>query len=304
MLKTSLAGVKLENPTVLASGILGVTGSSLAFVARNGAGAVTAKSVSLQPRKGHPNPTVLPFESGLINAVGLSNPGAEEFLGEMEYAKKNAGVPVIASLVEFRANDYAKLAKKVASAKPDLIEVNISCPNVDDEFGRPFSHSAELAAVVTKVVKKAVSIPVFVKLSPNVPNIAEIASAVENAGADGITAINTLGPGMLIDVYSRKPTLTNKRGGLSGPAIRPIAVRCVYEIAKATNLPIIGTGGVMSGKDAIEMIMAGASAVGVGTGVYYRGPAIFREMCREMEEFMDSEGYKSIEEMKGVAHEA
>ncbi len=303
MLKTSLAGVELQNPTVLASGIMGLTGASLCFSAKSGAAAVTMKSVSIKPREGHPNPTIVPLEHGMINAVGLSNPGSEEALGELGYAVKNAGVPVIASIFGSKVPEYATLAKLLAKAGPHLMEVNISCPNVEDEFGRPFSHSPELAAIVTKTVKKACKMPVLIKLSPNVSNIKEIAEAVEHAGADGITAINTVGPGMAIDINSATPILTNKCGGLSGPMIRPIAVRCVYDIYKTVKIPILGTGGVETGRDAIEMVMAGASAVGVGTAVHSRGIGVFKKVCAEMQEFMDAEGYKSIEDMRGVAHE-
>lgn len=303
MLSTELAGVKLKSPTVLASGILGVTGASLAAVAKAGAGAVTTKSISLKERKGHPTPVIATYPQGMVNAVGLSNAGAEETLAEIEFAVQNSGAPVIASIFASTITEFGKVAEAVSKAKPHLIEVNISCPNVEDEFGRPFACDPGIAAVVTKKVKKSTTIPIFVKLSPNVPNLAPIAKAVAKEGADGITAINTVGPGMLINIEAATPVLTNKVGGVSGPAIKPIAVKCVYEAYKATKLPIIGTGGITTGRDAVEMIMAGASAAGIGTGVYYRGPEIFSKVSKEIQEFMDKEGYKSIEEMRGIAHE-
>ncbi|MCP4647239.1 MAG: dihydroorotate dehydrogenase [bacterium] len=303
MLSTELAGVNLDNPTVLASGILGVTGSSLSAVAKAGAGAVTTKSISLKERKGHLTPVIATYEQGMINAVGLSNAGAEETLAEIEFAVKNAGVPVIASIFASTITEFGRVAEAVSKAKPHIIEVNISCPNVEDEFGRPFACDPGIAAVVTKKVKKSTKIPIFIKLSPNVPDLGPIANAVQKEGADGITAINTVGPGMLINIEAATPILTNKVGGVSGPAIRPIAVKCVYEAYKATKLPIIGTGGVTTGRDAVEMIMAGASATGIGTGVYYRGTEIFSKVSKEIQEFMDKEGYKSIKEMRGIAHE-
>lgn len=302
-MSAELAGVKLRNPTVLASGIRGVTGSSLSYIAKAGAGAVTTKSISLKERKGHPTPVIATYSQGMVNAVGLSNPGAEDSLEEIEYAVKKAGVPVIASIFASTITEFGKVAEIVSKAKPHLIEVNISCPNVDDEFGRPFACDPGIAAVVTKKVKKVSKAPVFIKLSPNVFNFGKIAQAVQKEGADGITAINTVGPGMLINIEAAKPILSNKVGGVSGPAIKPIAVKCIYEAYKASKLPIIGTGGATTGRDAIEMIMAGASAVGIGTAVYYRGPYVFSAVQKEMQEFMDKEGYSSIKEMRGIAHE-
>ena len=174
---------------------------------------------------------------------------------------------------------------------------------MQDEFGKPFATDPELASEVTRIVKKNSGVPVIVKLSPNVGNIKEIAQAVEKAGAAIINAINTAGPGMVIDIRTAKPVLANKAGGMSGPAIRPIAVRCVYDIYEAVKVPIIGTGGVTYGKDAVEMIMAGASAVGIGTAVYYRGLDVFKKVAGEIEEFMEKEGYARIKDMAGIAHE-
>lgn len=303
MLSVSLAGAKLQNPTILASGVLGTTGASLIRVAKEGAGAVTTKSISLKARKGHPTPVITTFDAGMLNAVGLSNPGVDEFLPELKKAAEGAGAPVIASIFASTIEEFGELAKKVSAAKPSIIELNISCPNVNDEFGRPFACDAGSASEVVRAAKNGTSIPVFVKLSPNVPDIGAIAKAVEKAGADGITAINTAGPGMQINIEAAMPVLTNKAGGVSGPAIKPIAVRCVYDIYKATKLPIIGTGGVTNARDAVEMIMAGASAVGIGSAVYYGGVKVFSEIPKGMREFMGKEGYSKIEQMRGIAHE-
>ncbi len=303
MLNTKLAGVRLENPTVVASGIMGNTGSALNFCAKSGAGALTTKSISLNERKGHNNPTVLRFDKGLINAVGLTNKGAKENLNAIKYAIKESNRPVITSIFGSTIKEFGDVTKIISKAKPHIIEVNISCPNVEAEFGKPFATDPKISAEVTKIVKKNTKIPVFMKLSPNVANIGEIAKAVQKAGADGITAINTVGPGMIIDTTTAQPILHNKVGGISGPAIKPIAVRCVYDIYKATKLPIIGTGGVTYGNDAIEMIMAGASAVGIGSSVYYRGINVFKKVSDEIEQFMIKEGYNNIKEMRGLAHE-
>jgi dihydroorotate dehydrogenase (NAD+) catalytic subunit len=190
----------------------------------------------------------------------------------------------------------------VSKAEPDFIEVNISCPNVAAEFGRPFAADPDSAAAVTKAVKGATHLPIIVKLSPNVTDVAAIAQAVEAAGADAIAAINTVA-GMVIDVDCGQPILANRVGGLSGPAIRPIAVRCVYEIYQAVDIPIIGLGGVVDGRDAVEMTMAGATAVGVGSAVYYRGVDVFGVMAQEIVAFMVEHGHKTLADFRGMAHE-
>jgi dihydroorotate dehydrogenase (NAD+) catalytic subunit len=305
-LSVQLCGVDLPNPFILASGILGTEAELLARVAQAGAGGVTAKSCSLQPRIGHPNPTVLAWGHGLINAVGLANPGIEAEVEELRRTRvllKPTGAALVASIFADTVENYALVAGRVAEAEPDLLEVNISCPNVHDEFGTPFAADAAAAAEVTAAVKEAVSgqMPVLVKLSPNVADIAAIARAVGAAGADGITAINTL-TGMVIDLDARRPILANRTGGLSGPAIRPLAVRCVYEIYQAVSIPIVGVGGVSSGHDAIEMIMAGATAVGIGSAVYNEGPEAFGRISGEMASLMVELGYDRVEDMRGVAH--
>jgi dihydroorotate dehydrogenase (NAD+) catalytic subunit len=306
MLNVDLCGVDLPSPLILASGILGTEAEVMARVARAGAGAVTAKSCSLQPRAGHPNPTVLAWEHGLINAVGLANPGVEAEVVELKRTKaliRPLGVALIASVFADTTESFAQVAARVAEAEPDLIEVNISCPNVHDEFGTPFAADPDAAAEVMAAVKEAVAgrMPVLVKLSPNVADIAAIARAVEAAGADGITAINTL-TGMVIDLHARRPVLANRTGGLSGPAIRPLAVRCVYEISCAVDIPVVGMGGVGSGRDAVEMIMAGATAVGVGSAVYLHGPEALGRIREEMVALMAELGYERVVEMRGAAH--
>ena len=303
----SFCGCEFPNPLVLASGILGTEAALMVRVARSGAGGVTSKSCGPGPRAGHPNPTVLDWGGGLINAVGLANPGVEDeiaVLRETRLLLSPLGVPLIASIFADTAEGFAKVARQIGEAAPDLIEVNISCPNVAAEFGRPFALDAGSAAQVTRAVKGATDVPITVKLSPNTPDLVPIARAVVEAGADALTAVNTLGPGMVIDLESGRPVLANRVGGVSGPAIRPIAVRCVYDLAKAVHVPIIGTGGVASGQDALEMVLAGATLVGVGSAVLGRGPEVFSLILGEMQDWMRAHGVHSLNDIRGMAHES
>jgi dihydroorotate dehydrogenase (NAD+) catalytic subunit len=250
---------------------------------------------------------VLAWEHGLINAVGLANPGVEAEVEELARTRtllRPLGAALIASVFADTVENFARVAARLVEADPDLIEINISCPNVHDEFGTAFASDAGAATEVTAAVQEAVRgrVPILVKLSPNVHDIATVARAVESAGADGISAINTL-TGMLIDIEARRPVLANRMGGLSGPAIRPLAVRCVYEIYQAVEIPVVGMGGVSSGRDAVEMIMAGATAVGVGSAVYQDGPEVFGRIRRETETLMAELGYESVAEMRGAAHQ-
>ena len=303
-LSTEICGVHLPNPTILASGVLGLSAEVLARVARAGAGAVVTKSCSLRPRVGHASPIVVDYGPGLINAVGLANPGVEAMAEEIRRARKllaPMGVPIIASIFANSVYDFGTTARYISEAEPDLIEANISCPNVEEEFGQIFSSTPYVAAQVTRRVKAATKIPVIIKLSPNVPEIDEVAKAVVAAGADAISAVNTVGPGMLVDVETAMPILSNRVGGLSGPAIRPIAVRCVYEICAAVSVPVIGIGGIMTGRDAAEMITVGATAVGIGTGVYKRGLNVFSLVCQELREIMARLGIARLDALRGRA---
>ena len=299
MLNVNLCGVELRNPTILASGILGVTKESVDGVGKAGAGAVTLKSLCHEERKGNPNPTMFGYDHVFLNAVGLPGQGIDNAVKDFKRLD-NLSVPVIGSIYGYKTEQFGQVTKKMASLKPSMIEIDISCPHMD--YGKPYYADPELTAKVTSEVKKnAGKIPVSAKLSPNVYDIKEIAHAAEKAGADAITAINTA-TGMVIDIDARKPILANKIGGISGPALKPIAVRCVYEIYEAVKIPIIGTGGVTYGKDALEMVMAGATAVGLGTAVYYRGIDVFRKVCNEMEDWMKKNKVKNLEEIRGAAH--
>jgi dihydroorotate dehydrogenase (NAD+) catalytic subunit len=302
-LEVNFCGVKFKNPTVLASGILGVTASSLKNVIRKGAGGVTTKSIWMEEHVGHKNPTMFGTPHYFMNAVGLSDAGMEKAVSETfpEYNKRKPA-PIIASIVASKIDDFGVVAEEISKCDPDIIEVNISCPNVEDLYGKPFACSIVDAAKVTKLVRARTTKPVIIKLSPNVMNIGEIAKSCAAEGADGFCAINTIGPGLAINIDVRRPILTNKVGGVSGPAIKPIAVKCVFDVYKATKLPIIATGGVMTGEDAIEMMMAGGRLVGIGTMVYYRGAEGFGKVVKEMAEWCDKNGVKNLEEIIGCVH--
>ena len=301
-LSCQFLGLTLGNPLVLASGILGTSPSLMERLAREGVGAITSKSVGPEARSGHENPVAFAWEGGVINAIGLTNPGADEEVPVLQETKKllaSLNVPLFASIFAPTLEQFGEVARIIADAEPDLIEVNISCPNVANEFGTPFSATAENAAAVTRVVRQAVTIPISIKLAPNVPDIGRIAQAVVNEGANAITAINTM-PAMLIDAYAGRPILKNRSGGLSGPALKPIALRCVAEIASMVSVPIIGTGGVSNGTDAIEMLMAGATLVGIGSA-YWQDKFIFHACINEMMDFLRKTHTSKLADLRGRA---
>jgi dihydroorotate dehydrogenase (NAD+) catalytic subunit len=306
-LSVTIGNISLSNPLILASGVMGTSATLLHRIALAGAGAVTAKSCGPGPRAGHPNPVMVDWGHGLLNAIGLTNPGVEEevqLLKEAQALLKSMNVPLIASIFAGSEEEFGIVAATVTQAEPDMIEVNISCPNVHDDFGLPFAASPSSAAGVTRSVKHAVgAIPIAVKLAPNVPDIGRIARSVVDAGADVITAINTM-PGMVIDADAARPVLHNRIGGISGPALKPIALRCVAEIAQHVDVPIIGTGGVLTGQDAVEMLMAGATAVGVGSALWYRGPDVFTLIREEMMQYLQLHDLNTISELIGKVRQA
>ena len=299
MLETEIAGLGLKNPTILASGIMGSTGSSLKRIAvEGGAGALVTKSVGIEARGGHENPTVIEVPGGLLNAIGLSNPGVFEFEAEITGAKEG-GVPVIASVFGFQVEEFVEVAAKLQEYGADAIELNLSCPNVK-KAGTVFGKSPKLSRSVVENVKSRVSVPVIAKLTANTDDIVEVARACVEGGCDAITAINTI-PAMKIDIHTRTPVLGNKTGGLSGPSIKPIALKCVYDIKKELDIPVIGCGGIATGEDALEFLMAGASAVEIGTAVRLRGIGVFGRVAGEIEAFMKENGYKSLDDVIGAA---
>lgn len=302
-LTVTFCGVAFRNPLVLASGVLGVTASSMRNVVEHGAGGVTTKSLWLTEHRGHPNPVIITTEHYMLNAVGVPDAGIEKAKEELAAYNKGKKAPIIANIIAGKVSDFGEIAEEISKLKPDLIEVNISCPNVEHEFGKPFACSSADAAAVTKHVKKSTKIPVVVKLSPNVTDLVEIAKSVADAGADGFCVMNTIGPGMAIDIDTCQPILANKVGGLSGPAIKPLAVKHVHDVYKATGLPIIGTGGIMTGRDAVEIMMAGATLVGVGTAVYYRGIWVFKKITDEMNEWLTKQKIKRVKDIIAMVHD-
>jgi len=302
-LETELCGLRLKSPLVLASGIMGLSASSLFRAVEAGAGCVTTKSCGIEERDGHRCPVIFPFEHGLINAVGLANPGVDEMCREIENFRKRAKVPVIASLFGKTIEEFGVAAEKILPASPDMIEVNVSCPNVASEFGQSFAADIKACGAITRVVKsKANKTPISIKLSLQCPSLALAARICEDNGADAVTAINSVGPGMLIDVNVGKPVLSNLVGGISGGCILPLAVKAVWEISQAVKIPVIGTGGVTKTEDAVQLFMAGATAVGIGTGIYSGGLKIFSEINAGLAEFLAEKGFNSLSQIRGLAH--
>jgi dihydroorotate dehydrogenase (NAD+) catalytic subunit len=298
-LKTRIAGLELKNPTILASGILGQTGESLLRVVNEGgAGAVTTKSIGLEGRPGNGNPCVAEVEYGLLNAMGLPNPGIDEFGKELKLVLKGK-VPVIGSIFAGEPRDFSKLAVKMEKFGAHAIELNLSCPHAE-KYGLEVGADPTSVEEIVAGVKSSVKVPVLAKLSPMVPDIGYLAEVVEDAGGDGIVAINTI-RAMKIDTELRMPVLKNKVGGLSGPSLKPVGVRCVYEISSRVKIPVIGAGGICTGQDALEYIMAGASAVQIGSGVRLRGMDVFKKVCQELEDYMNRRGYRSLSEFVGIA---
>jgi dihydroorotate dehydrogenase (NAD+) catalytic subunit len=285
---------------MLASGILGYSAVTLQSIVEGGAGAVVTKSVGLKPQKGYPNPTVVQADCGLINAMGLPSPGIDEFANEIREAKTVLKAPLIVSVYGYSEDEYAAVAKKAVAAGANAVELNVSCPHVK-ETGSEIGQNPETLAKVVKKVKEVVEKPVFVKLSQNVTSIADIAEVAAKAGADALTAINTV-KAIAIDTETTLPILANKVGGLSGPAIKPIALRCVYDIYERVKVPIIGCGGVTDWRDAVEFLLAGASAIQIGTAIATEGPNVFKAVSRGIEAYLKSKGFRSVEEIVGLSH--
>lgn len=298
-LTVSLSSLKMRNPLMLASGILGNTGAVLRRVAEAGAGAVVTKSIGLKPRKGYLNPTIVEVDCGFINAMGLPNPGVDVFLEELKIARKS-NVPVIASVFGSTVDEYVEVAYRMEQAGADAIELNLSCPHAGGLI--QFSQEPQKTFEVVNAVKSTVKIPVFAKLTAEVTSIVEVGRAAERGGVDGVTAINTL-RAMVIDIEAARPILSNKFGGLSGRAIKPIAIRCVYELYEELNIPIIGVGGILDYRDVVEFMMAGASAVQIGSAIAIRDLNIFKEITVNLEEYVEEEGYRSLKSIIGLAHE-
>ncbi|KYK22975.1 dihydroorotate dehydrogenase [Thermoplasmatales archaeon SG8-52-4] len=298
-LNLKLSSLKLKNPTILASGLMDEDAGSMQRIFNCGAGAIVTKSIGLKPRIGYPNPTIIELEHGILNAMGLPNPGIEEFKDEILKLKK-LKIPIIGSIFGSNSKEFVDLAKKMQNYGADALELNMSCPHAKG-YGLEIGSDPKLVKDITSKVKETTDIPVFVKISPNLINIAEIAQSAEMGKADGIVAINTV-KAMKIDLELRMPVLSNKIGGYSGKAIKPIGIRCVYEISKNVNIPVIGVGGITTGEDAIEYFMAGASALQIGSAIYYRGVEVFQKICDEIEIWMKEHNYTNLSDLIGAAN--
>lgn len=296
-MKVNIAGVEWNNPVTVASGTFGSGAEFAEFVDLNRLGAVTTKGVANIPWAGNPTPRVAETYGGMMNAVGLQNPGIDVFCERDIPFLRQYDTKIIVNVCGKSTEDYCEVVERLADEDVDMLEINISCPNVK-EGGIAFGQNPKAAEEITRAVKKYAKQSVVMKLSPNVTSIAEMAKAVEAGGADAVSLINTI-TGMKIDIRRKTFLLANRTGGVSGPAIHPIAVRMVYEAANAVKVPVIGMGGIASAEDAIEMILAGASAVSVGTANFYN-PAVTMEIVDGIESYMKEQGFETISDMVGI----
>ena len=298
--KVSIAGVELKNPVMTASGTFGSGEEYSEFVDLNRLGAVVTKGVANVPWPGNPTPRVAEVYGGMLNAIGLQNPGIDVFMKRDIPFLKQYDTRIVVNVCGHTEEEYLEVVERLADRPVDLLEINISCPNVR-EGGMAFGQDPKMVEAITGAVKAKARQPVIMKLSPNVTDIAEIARAAEAGGADGVSLINTL-TGMKIDVDRRRFVLANRTGGMSGPAVHPIAVRMVYETAQAVNIPIIGMGGVQTAEDALELILAGATAVSVGTANFYN-PRATAEIAEGIEAYMQKHRIESVSELIGAVSE-
>ena len=293
----NIAGVEWKNPVTTASGTFGSGEEFSEFVDLNRLGAVTTKGVANVPWPGNPTPRVAEVYGGMMNAIGLQNPGIDLFCKRDIPFLRKYDTKIIVNVCGKSEQDYCEVVERLGDEDVDMLEINISCPNVK-EGGIAFGQNPKAAESITKAVKKYAKQPVIMKLSPNVTDITEMARAVEAGGADVVSLINTL-TGMKIDINRKTFAIANKTGGISGPAVHPIAVRMVYQVAQAVKLPIIGMGGIASAEDAIEMILAGANAVSVGTANFHN-PAVTMEIVDGIEKYMKAQGFDSVADMVGI----
>ncbi|MGN0243871.1 MAG: dihydroorotate dehydrogenase [Lachnospiraceae bacterium] len=296
-LGVNIAGVELANPVMTASGTFGSGAEYSEFVDLNQLGAVVTKGVANVPWPGNPTPRIAETYGGMLNAVGLQNPGIDVFVERDLPFLQNYDCKVIVNVCGRTKEDYLEVVERLGDEPADLLEINVSCPNVK-EGGIAFGQQADALYDITSAIKKVAKQPVIMKLSPNVTDITEMARAAEAAGADALSLINTL-LGMKIDIHKRKCLLANKTGGLSGPAIKPVAVRMVYQVAKAVKVPIIGMGGIMTAEDAIEFMMAGASAVSVGTANFIN-PTATMDIVHGIKDYMTKYQIEDINEIIGI----
>ena len=296
-LAVEIAGMKMKNPVTTASGTFGSGMEYDQFVDISKLGAVTTKGVANIPWPGNPTPRIAETYGGMLNAIGLQNPGIDVFIERDIPYLKERNATIIVNVCGKSMEDYVDVVEKLGDQPVDLLEINVSCPNVK-EGGIAFGQDPKALYEITKAVKAVAKQPIMMKLSPNVTNIVEMAKAAEAGGSDALSLINTL-TGMKIDINKRKILLANQTGGMSGPAIKPVAVRMVHQVAHAVNLPIVGMGGIATAEDAIEFLMAGATAVAVGTA-NFRNPFATMEVIEGIEAFMRKNGIKDIHEIIGI----
>ena len=292
-----IAGVELKNPVMTASGTFGSGEEYSEFVDLNQLGAVVTKGVADVPWPGNPTPRIAEVYGGMLNAIGLQNPGIEVFCERDIPFLRKYDTKIVVNVCGHAPEEYLRVVERLAEEKIDLMEINISCPNVNANF-LAFGQEPACVEQLTAQIKKIARQPIIMKLTPNVTDITEVARAAEAGGADAVSLINTL-TGMKIDVQRRTFALANKTGGMSGPAVKPVAVRMVYQVAQAVEIPIIGMGGIVTAEDALEFILAGASAVSVGTANFFRREATL-EVVRGIEEYMEKNGVKHIQELIGA----
>ena len=296
-LRVNLAGVELKNPVMTASGTFGSGEEFSEFTDLNSLGAVVTKGVASVPWEGNPTPRVAEVYGGMLNAVGLQNPGIDLFMKRDIPFLKQYDTKIIVNVCGKSAADYCEVVERLGDTPVDMLEINISCPNVK-EGGIAFGQDPKAVEMITREVKKYAKQPVIMKLSPIVTDIAEMARAAQAGGADVLSLINTI-TGMKIDIHKKQFVLANKTGGMSGPAIHPVAVRMVYEVSQAVSLPIIGMGGIMTAEDAIEMMLAGATAVSVGTA-NFRNPGVTMEILQGMKDYLEDQGIEKIKDLVGA----
>ena len=296
-LAVEIAGVKMKNPVTTASGTFGSGLEYNEFVDVSKLGAVTTKGVANVPWPGNPTPRIAETYGGMLNAIGLQNPGIDVFIERDIPFLKEHNATIIVNVCGKSMEDYVEVVERLADQPVDLLEINVSCPNVK-EGGIAFGQNPKALYEITKAVKAVAKQPIMMKLSPNVTNIVDMAKAAEAGGSDALSLINTL-TGMKIDINKRKILLANQTGGMSGPAIKPVAVRMVYQVAKAVNLPIVGMGGIATAEDALEFLMAGATAVAVGTA-NFRNPYATLEVIEGIEAYMKKNGINDIHDLIGI----
>jgi dihydroorotate dehydrogenase (NAD+) catalytic subunit len=298
LLSVNIAGLQLRNPTMLASGFLGISQDIFNRIYRSGAGAIVSKSISIEPIEGYRNPSVFSWDKdSYINAVGLANPGSEAFSKEIKY---NKGVPLLVSLVGSSHKEFPPMIKKFDGLNVCGYEINLSCPHVA-KMGMEVGDDPEMVSRIVKTIRVNTHKPLIIKVGVGNADLVNVARAAKDAGADAITAINTI-RAMAINIETQMPVLSNRIGGLSGKSIRPVAIRCVYEISKSLAIPVIGCGGIFTWEDTVEFMLAGASAVQLGSVIGHTGLAAFSNIIRGVKKYLERKGLKNAMEIIGLAH--